>query len=127
MFNVIVVDDDPANTTLLKMLLEMDGFTVTTSADIEGAKANTDSETAAFLIDCHLARGKSGLDLVRDIRQGQTAAAADAVVLVTSGDYRQKQASEEAGANRFLLKPYPPETLSSLLLQLLNTKDKNVK
>jgi DNA-binding response OmpR family regulator len=120
MHNVIVVDDDPTNTTLIKLLLEMDGFAVLTSADINGAKVVTNETTDAYLIDCHLERGSSGLDLLKDIRSGRTAAAPDTVVIVTSGDYRREVDAEVAGADLFLLKPYPPDTLSKKLAELLN-------
>jgi len=122
MHNVIVVDDDPTNTSLIKLLLEMDGFSVTTSADIAGAKMVSSETTDAYLIDCHLERGSNGLDLLRDIRNGSTAASRDTVVIITSGDYRREVDAEVYGADLFLLKPYPPDTLSKKLADLLRAK-----
>ena len=55
--NVIVVDDDPTNMTLLKLLLELDGFVVNTYSDVPSAKAAAQKDTDAFVIDYHLARG----------------------------------------------------------------------
>lgn len=125
MHTVIVVDDDPTNTSLIKLLLEMDGFSVQTSADIAGALDLSRGNTDAFLIDCHLERGSNGLDLLKDIRMGGTAAASDTVVIVTSGDYRREVDAEVAGADLFLLKPYPPDTLSIKLNELLSAKASN--
>ena len=122
MSNIIVVDDDPTNITLTKLLLELDGFSVTTCFDIASAKSYADEKTDAFLIDCHLARGASGIDLLRDIRSGSTAAEQEVVVIITSGDYRRESEASEAGADKFLLKPYPPESLSENLTKLLEIK-----
>ncbi len=122
MSNIIVVDDDPTNITLTRLLLELDGFSVATCFDIPSAKTSADASTDAFLIDCHLARGASGIDLLRDIRRGSTAAEQEVVVIITSGDYRRESEASEAGADMFLLKPYPPESLSENLAKLLEFK-----
>jgi len=119
MLKIIVVDDDPANITLIRMLLELDGFNVKTGGDVEQAIAMAEADTDAFVIDYHLARGANGLDLVRAIRSGETAAPSDAIILITSGDYRCEPESLAAGANLFLLKPYPPNMLSQEIQKLL--------
>ncbi len=122
---IVVVDDDPSNSSLIKLLLEMDGYSVVTSPDIASAKVMADGDTDAFLIDYHLARGANGLDLLRDIRQGNTPASADSVVIVTSGDYRRESEAREAGANKFMLKPYPADALSQELSRLLAARKNN--
>lgn len=122
MSNIIVVDDDPTNITLTKLLLELDGYSVTTCFDITSAKASAGDGTDAFLIDCNLARGANGIDLLRDIRSGTTGAEEEVVVIITSGDYRREVEASEAGADMFLLKPYPPESLSDNLAKLLKMK-----
>ncbi len=119
MTKIIVVDDDNTNSSLIKMLLELDGFNVEACEDQEQAEAAITSETKAFVIDCHLARGKSGLDLLRAVRAGKTNAPADTAVIITSGDYRREDESKEAGANLFLLKPYPPNALSEVIAEIL--------
>lgn len=119
MTNVIVIDDDPTNSGLLKMLLELDGFSVETCASLAETEAKITPETKALVIDCNLARGASGLDILRAIRGGDLNTAADTVVIMTSGDYRLEQDSLDHGANKFLLKPYSPNVLSTTLQNLL--------
>lgn len=116
---IIVVDDDNTNSNLIKMLLELDGFSVETCEDQKKAESVASLDTEAFVIDCHLARGRSGLDLLRAIRAGETKAKKETAVIVTSGDYRQEEESKESGADLFLLKPYPPNTLSEVLNDIL--------
>lgn len=119
MSKIIVVDDDNTNSSLIKMLLELDGFSVVTCEDQIKAESAASLDTQAFVIDCHLARGRSGLDLLRAVRAGETKAKKDTAVIITSGDYRQEDESIESGANLFMLKPYPPNTLSEALAEML--------
>jgi len=119
MTQIIVVDDDNTNSSLIKMLLELDGFSVETCEDQTKAENAASLDTKAFVIDCHLARGRSGLDLLRAIRSGETKANEETAVIITSGDYRQEEESMESGANLFMLKPYPPNSLSEKLNDIL--------
>lgn len=119
MTQIIVVDDDNTNSSLIKMLLELDGFSVETCEDQKNAEAAASAKTKAFVIDCHLARGRSGLDLLRAIRAGETKAKIETAVIITSGDYRREEESMKSGANLFLLKPYPPNALSEVINQIL--------
>ena len=120
MTNVIVVDDDLANITLIKMLLELDGFTVGAFATVDEAKSKAAVDTDAFVVDYYLARGANGLELLHSVRNGETAAPAQTAFIVTSGDYRREEEALEAGADRFLFKPYPPEMLCKEIEKLLN-------
>ena len=119
MGTLIIVDDDRSSSSLLKMLLEMDGFEVhicpSTGAAVEQAKLGVD----AFIVDIYLAQGEEGLDLLRSIRNGDTPAAPSCPVIITSGDSRRHNDAMAAGATEFLLKPFSPNALSDSLRQLL--------
>ena len=119
MGTLILVDDDKSNTTLLKMLLEMDGFRVLACPTSQQAKQEAVHGVDAFIIDCNLAQGEDGIELLREIRLGETAADADCPVIVTSGDDRRLKDAENAGATTFMLKPFSPNSLSDLLSELL--------
>ena len=101
------------------MLLELDGFKVDSCTDFDEAKAASTNATKAYVIDCNLARGASGIDILRAIRKDELAAAPSTVVIMTSGDYRLEQETLDAGANQFLLKPYSPDVLSKAITELL--------
>lgn len=119
MAHVIVLDDDPSNSGLLKMLLELDGFSVTSCTDISQAIDASNEEVDAYVVDIHLARGSSGLDLLTMIRLNETDANPDCAVIMTSGDHRLEDEAKRLGASTFLLKPYSPDVLSSTLKELL--------
>lgn len=118
MTNILLVDDDKTNANLMKLLLEMDGFTVTVSPDLDHARNNLTADIKAFIIDCNLSKGDNGVDLLVEIREGQTAVAPDIPVIMTSGDDRRSQEAVASGATMFMLKPYSPSKLSQELQTL---------
>ncbi|MCA9936015.1 MAG: response regulator [Ardenticatenaceae bacterium] len=119
MTKVIVVDDDPTNVTLTQMLLELDGFTVTACTNLQQAMQATQEGADAYVVDVNLSRGESGLDFLTAVRAGETPASKDVIFIITSGDHRRKREAKEAGASKFLLKPYPPEGLSTIINELI--------
>ncbi|HET6447223.1 MAG TPA: response regulator [candidate division Zixibacteria bacterium] len=119
MGTIILVDDDRSNTTLLKMLLEMDGFQVSACPGMVQALDAANDSVDAFIIDCNLAQGEDGIELLQAIRNGSTNAPQDCPVIVTSGDDGRIEEAELAGATTFLLKPFSPSSLSDLLRSVL--------
>jgi two-component system, OmpR family, phosphate regulon response regulator PhoB len=119
MAKVLLVDDDRTNSSLTKMLLELDGFTVMVAPDIARAQSAMATGVDILLIDCNLSRGDDGVDLLRMIRTGETAAASNIPIIMTSGDDRRARDANSGGANIFLLKPYPPSKLSDEITILL--------
>lgn len=118
MTTILLVDDDRTNANLIKMLLEMDGFEVLISPDLGHARKALTAEVSAFIIDCNLSQGDNGIDLLREIRAGQTPVPVNSPVIMTSGDDRRSQEAEASGASIFLLKPYSPSKLSQELKTL---------
>ncbi len=120
--NVLLVDDDRTSVNLLKMLLELDGFTVTVAPTLDLARAQLTAVTTVLVVDCYLGGGTSGLTLVEEVRQGATAAPANLVIIVVSGDDRREADAHTAGANAFYLKPYSISDFSAHLQALLAHK-----
>jgi Response regulator containing CheY-like receiver, AAA-type ATPase, and DNA-binding domains len=116
---IIVVDDDTTNVMLTQMLLELEGYSVIGCTNLAQAYASAAEGIDAFLVDVNLARGESGLELLRAVRAGKTAVAADTAVIITSGDLSRKQEALSLGATSFLLKPYPPDSLPTIIKQAL--------
>lgn len=119
MAQVIVVDDDPSTTILIRMLLEMEGYEVVTSFDRRSAIDAASAETATFIIDFNLGYGGSGVDLIRTIRQGRTGAPSTVPAILVSGDQRVEEEAIAAGADVFLLKPYSPTQLTETIHRLI--------
>ncbi|MEW5989687.1 MAG: response regulator [Chloroflexota bacterium] len=120
MARIALVDDDRTSADLLKLLLQLDGHTAVICRDVEQARGAATTGVDAFIVDIRLANDQDGLDLLRAIRRGETAARADTPVIITSGDYRRATDAQAAGASRFIRKPFSPETISEVLGQLLS-------
>ena len=113
---VMIVDDDRTTVKLLQTLLELDGFEVQSAgrgADVmPGAQ---EFKPDIFLMDYHLS-DTDGVDIVRDLRASEEFARTP--IIMTSGLDVEEEALE-AGATRFLVKPFEPEELPGLFNELI--------
>lgn len=110
----MIVDDDRTITSLLQMLLELDGFSVSVVA--LGGQVIPTLEVYrpdAILMDVHLA-DSSGIEVLKAIRAH--ADFSTLPVIMSSGMDVEDQC-KAAGATDFILKPYPPDQLSAILLK----------
>ncbi|MEX2162548.1 MAG: response regulator [Anaerolineales bacterium] len=114
--HVMVLEDEPVLFELLEGLLSLEGYRVSKLASLEHLVPELKTDRPdAVLIDVNL-KGANGLDLLGKIRSDQELKGM--VVLLTSGaDYRQE--AEDRGADGFLMKPYMPDDLISVLRQKL--------
>ena len=113
---VMIVDDDLTMNSLLKTLLELDGFSV-----VQAFRGDMVVPTAlaekpdAVLMDVYIA-GANGMELLREIRRHPELRLLP--VIMSSGMDMETE-SRSSGANAFILKPYPPEQLSSTLKKVI--------
>lgn len=120
MSTIGIIDDDITTRTLLKTLLEMEGYQVfvydqENTGDILAALAKQRPDV--IVLDVHL-RYADGLEILSHIRQNQTIK--DLRVVMSSGmDYSYQ--CERAGADAFLMKPYMPDELLAILREQLTT------
>lgn len=112
----MIVDDDRTMNSLLKTLLELDGFAVVLASHGEAVLATALSEKPdAVLMDVHIAEA-DGMDLLQQIRRHPQLA--QLPVIMSSGMDMEYEA-RQFGANAFILKPYPPDELSSTLKKVI--------
>lgn len=113
---VMIVDDDRTSTSLLKTLLEMDGFDVVVVT--VGQEAMEEAHRFLpdiFLVDYHL-NDMSGIDLIQNLRASEQFR--HTPIIMASGRDVGKEA-RAAGADLFLVKPYDPSQLSEQLASLI--------
>ncbi len=68
MHKILLVDDDRELTSLLKELLEMEGFNVVVAYDGEQALSQLDSSIDLLLLDIMMPR-KNGIETLKELRQ----------------------------------------------------------
>ncbi|MCL5744488.1 MAG: sigma-54 dependent transcriptional regulator [Acidobacteria bacterium] len=100
---ILIVDDEVNIGRSLKMILEREGYTVSTCRSLQECRAHPDFQRAdAFLLDVKLPDG-SGIDLLRLIRQNNPAT--PAVMISGHGTIADAVDATRAGAFDFLEKP----------------------
>ncbi len=102
--NILVVDDDPDISMMLKLMLEYKGYAVTilTKAD-ETIHALEENRYSMAIIDMLLS-GVSGIDICQRIRENHKTA--HCPVLMISAHPNAKEICLQAGADDFISKPF---------------------
>lgn len=116
---IMIVDDDYTMNSLLKILLEMDGFEVFVSPMPDMVLPNIRQEKPdALLMDVHIGE-VNGITILRNIRADADPLLQNLPIVIQSGlDVEDR--CKAAGASAFILKPYPPDQLSSTLKKVLS-------
>jgi two-component system nitrogen regulation response regulator NtrX len=105
---VLIIDDEPNIRRMVGALLSAEGYTVREAADGRaGARAATDAEPDAVLLDLMMPGPNDGLQALQAIRE----AAPDVPVIMMSGRAGLSDAvkATKLGAHHFLEKPLTPE------------------
>ena len=113
MARILLADDDNTMVTLLKTLLSMEGYQVSTLMDKVGDILENirNAKPDVLLIDIFLG-DQNGLDIVRQIRQMPDLN--HIRIIMVSGVDKARECLA-AGADVFLLKPYMPNELFEIL------------
>lgn len=112
MAKVMIVDDDRNMVSLLKILLEMDGFEVVNLPQVvEFIDKVRTEEPDLVLLDVFMSN-IDGKELMAELRK--TEGVQTTKVVMTSGMDLAEQC-KQAGADDFLLKPYTPEQLMNII------------
>ena len=109
---ILLAEDDHTMVTLLKTLLNMEGYDVVAldvNADIPSVLSQEKPD--ALLMDVHLG-GQNGMEVVENIRKDPDNANVN--IVMTSG-LNTKDECLRRGADHFLMKPFMPDDLLNLL------------
>jgi EAL domain-containing protein (putative c-di-GMP-specific phosphodiesterase class I)/FixJ family two-component response regulator len=126
---ILVIDDEPANLSLLDELLRIDGFTdVRTTTEPAEAVAAVAMEQVDLVVADLRMPGVEGLDLLREI-QGRTARSdyLPVLVLTAHANAAMKREALATGAHDFLVKPFDADELLLRIRNLLATRALHVE
>jgi DNA-binding response OmpR family regulator len=114
---VLLAEDDVTMVSLLTTLLKMEGFQVVAlHADDDVPAAVRRECPDVLLMDVHLSH-QSGLDILEQIRKAEDTLKTR-VVMSSGANVREECINR--GANGFLLKPYMPDELITILKKTIN-------
>lgn len=116
---ILTVDDSQENRVFLRELLAPAGFEVLEARDgAEAVDMFARCAPTAVLMDLRMP-GMNGFEAILRIRKSGDAGARVPIVAVSASVNEEREAEAlAAGASGFLAKPFPPETLFSLLGRL---------
>jgi len=108
-WDVLVLDDEKVICQAVKRILEHEGLTVATVNDCDGALAHPAAAHCRLAVCDIVLPDGSGVDVIRELKRRRP----DLPVLVITGyaTPQQENAAMEAGAARFLAKPFEQSEL----------------
>jgi len=117
---VLVVDDEPVNREVARMLLEDVGLVIQAATDGKEAVAMAARESyAAILMDMQM-YDVDGLEATRQIRSIPERANLPIIAMTANVFPEDKERCLEAGMTDFLAKPFDPDALFATLLRVLS-------
>jgi PAS domain S-box-containing protein len=116
---ILVVDDDALNREVAQMLLEGVGLSVDTAEDgVEAVAMARANVYAVIFMDMQMPT-LDGLDATRQIREIPQCRAIPIVAMTANAFAEDKASCHAAGMDDFLIKPFDPDALFSMLLPRL--------
>ncbi len=118
---ILLVDDEPHVLEVLRVTLEDLGFSLLEAEDGPAALQLAREKKPDLVILDVMLPNMSGLEVCRSLREARDETERIPVILLTarSGEEDEK-AGYDAGADRYLTKPFSPLTLQSEVIKLLN-------
>ncbi|CUK05583.1 Transcriptional regulatory protein WalR [Ruegeria denitrificans] len=103
---VLLIEDEPNIAEAIRFLLTREGWQVQTHG--EGADALQVIQGASpdlVILDVMLP-GKSGMEILRDLRELEDLQGLPVLMLTARGQSRDREMAENAGVSRFMTKPF---------------------
>ena len=103
---VLLVEDEPNIIEAITFLLSREGWHVDTQTDGATAVKRVRELQPDLLILDHMLPGKSGLDILIELRSDDQFLALPILMLTARGQMRDRAEAEAAGVSRFMTKPF---------------------
>ncbi|RLK08273.1 response regulator transcription factor [Ruegeria conchae] len=103
---VLLIEDEPNITEAIRFLLTREGWQVETHAEgTDAVQVILSAQPDLVILDVMLP-GKSGMDVLRDLREHEEMKALPVLMLTARGQSRDREMAEQAGVSRFMTKPF---------------------
>lgn len=113
--HVLLIEDEPHICEAIRFILARDGWVVSSHGTGADALAAIRAAAPDVLILDVMLPGRSGYDILTDLRADPALAGLPVLVLSARGQAEAKAAAERAGASRFMAKPFAnAEVLAAL-------------
>ena len=103
---VLLIEDEPNIIEAISFLLSRDGWTVHTHEDGETAMDKLLGHLPDMVILDVMLPGRSGFDILRDIRSREATAKLPVLMLTARGQAKDREMALRLGADHFMTKPF---------------------
>nr|NQU89900.1 response regulator [Bacteroidota bacterium] len=116
---ILVVDDSYSVREAVGYTLKNEGFLVFSAEDGQDALKYLDSRKIDLVItDLHMPN-LNGIELTRKVRKIDHYARVPIIILTTESQFVKKQEAKEAGATGWIVKPFVPEKLMTVIKRVI--------
>lgn len=117
---ILVVDDDPDISMMLKLMLEFKGYDITTTERPDETYNILNNNHIDLVIMDMLLSGVNGTDICIELKQNKTTS--HIPLMMISAHPNAKEICLRAGADDFISKPFDMQDILSKIKNLLNEK-----
>lgn len=103
---VLLIEDEPNIIEAISFILSRDGWTVETHSNGHDAVDVVQRTNPDVLILDVMLPGKSGYDILRELRMDMPPDRLPVLMLTARGQSKDRELAERAGVNRFMTKPF---------------------
>lgn len=103
---VLLIEDEPNIIEAIRFILSRDGWIVETHADGASAVAAVTKKRPDIVILDVMLPGKSGFDILRDLRSDADHAGLPILMLTARGQKKDRDMAQAAGVSAFMTKPF---------------------
>jgi len=122
---ILIVDDNPTNLKLARVLLVAEGYDVRTSSDVEEALAELERfRPRLILMDLQLP-GIDGLELTRRLKADTTTRDILILALTAYSMKGDEERARAAGCDGYISKPIDTRALPRTIANYLSAKDQS--
>jgi DNA-binding response OmpR family regulator len=117
--HVMLIEDEANIAEAIRFILSRDGWKVSVETDgLLAVSAVVQAQPDLLILDLMLP-GKSGLEILIELRANPDTAALPVLMLTAKGQGRDREAAERAGVSAFMTKPFDNSEMRAKVRDLL--------
>src|SRR6187402_834195 len=116
---ILIIDDNPLNLKLARVVLEIEGYTVRTAIDAEEALRVLAVELPGLILMDIQLPGMDGLELTRRLKASATTAVVTILAVTAYATKGDEQRAFAAGCDGYIRKPFDTMTLPEVVAQYM--------
>jgi CheY-like chemotaxis protein len=120
MKTVLVVEDNEAIRVLIKFLLERDGHHVETASGGEEALQRAAERRPDLILMDVMMKGTGGYEVCRILKKEEATRSIPVILVSAKGQKKEQEEGFGAGAAAYVVKPFDPEEILSLVRGILH-------